>query len=296
MSLPRILLLVCLLGISFPRLHAQTAEEEPFRLPHIPEVLATPEERAAYLSLHYWEHFDFTDMSLIGRPEVTEQAFVNFIGILPYTSCAQEAVDALFRHAAAGEKMLRHFISLSDKYLYEPNSPMHNEELYILVLRTLVNHPRLTETDKLRPRQRLKLAMKNRPGDTAADFTFVCRDGTHRRLSELKADYLLLYFNDPDCDDCRRVKEQLSASQPLNRLLASGRLKVLSVCVEGKTAVWEKTLFPTRWTDSYDEGQQLTRKRIYDLKAMPKLYLLDAQKRVILKDASVEQIEAWLKS
>lgn len=37
--------------------------------------------------------------------------------------------------------MLYHFIGLSDKYLYEPNSPMHDEELHILVLRALLDNP-----------------------------------------------------------------------------------------------------------------------------------------------------------
>ena len=34
--------------------------------------------------------------------------------------------------------------------------------------------------------------------------------------------------------------------------------------------------------------------QVYDLKAMPTLYLLDAEKRVILKDASFEQVEERL--
>jgi len=89
--------------------------------------LTAPEDRAAYLSLHYWDHFDFADTSLISRPEITEQAFVDFLGILPYTDRAQAAIDTLFRRAATGQEMLYHFIGLSDKYLYEPNSPMHDE-------------------------------------------------------------------------------------------------------------------------------------------------------------------------
>lgn len=57
----------------------------------------------------------------------------------------------------------------------------------------------------------------------------------------------------------------------VNRLLESGRMKRLSVCVEGKTAAWERAAVSARWIDGYDVG-----------------------KRVILKDASVERIEAWL--
>lgn len=41
-------------------------------------------------------------------------------------------------------------------------------------------------------------------------------------------------------------------------------------------------------------GAKITERQLYDLKAMPTLYLLDKDKRVILKDAPVEQIEQWL--
>ena len=136
--------------------------------------------------------------------------------------------------------------------------------------------------------------MKNRPGDVAADFTVTCRDGRRRQLSGIKADYVLVYFNDPDCEDCRRVKELLTLSPVVNDLLESGRLKLLSVCVEGKTPAWEKAEFPAGWIDGYDADQRLTREQVYDLKAMPTLYLLDAENRVILKDASFEQVEERL--
>ena len=101
-------------------------------------------------------------------------------------------------------------------------------------------------------------------------------------------------IRDSECDDCHRMKERLSHSAVINQLLQSGRLKLLSVCVEGKTEGWQTATFPSQWIDSYDDGQKLTRDRVYDLKAMPTLYLLDAKKRVILKDASFKQIEAQL--
>ena len=282
--------------------YAQKQQEKTreFRLPDMPVTLTAPGDRAAYLSLHYWDHFDFADTSLISRPEITEQAFVDFISILPYTPKAQEAVDTLFRRALADREMLYHFISLGDKYLYEPNSPMHDEELHILVSACLGQSSGLEETDRIRPRHLLEMALKNRPGDVATDFTVVCRDGRSRRLSDIKAGYVLVYFNDPDCEDCRRVKELLTLSPVVNDLLESGRLKLLSVCVEGKTPAWEKAEFPAGWIDGYDADQRLTREQVYDLKAMPTLYLLDAEKTgdtqgrfvraggrtVVLKDAS----------
>jgi len=58
---------------------AQRTTEE-FRLPEVPVLLTDPAERAAYLAVHYWDYFNFADTTLISRPEITEQAFVDFLG------------------------------------------------------------------------------------------------------------------------------------------------------------------------------------------------------------------------
>lgn len=296
----RFLLIVCLMASCTPQ-PTQKADKQAsatartFQLPDVPALLTDPAERANYLSLHYWDHFDFADTTLISLPEVTEQAFANFIHLLPYTDRAAAALDTLVRRAATRTETLRHFISLTDKYLYEPNSPLCNEDFYIVALQSVINSPAVGEADKIRPRYRLAMALKNRPGEMAEDFTFIGRDERRTRLSAIRAPYLLVYFNDPKCEDCQRVKGLLQSSPVVNALLETGTLQLLSVCVEGKTAAWEKASFPARWIDGYDEGQRLTHERLYDLKAMPTLYLLDANKRVLLKDASVDRIEAWMK-
>lgn len=148
----RLLLLVplCSAGalIGYPRQHAadsvsaeavdmkttETVWKPEFRLPDVPATLREPADRADYLAVHYWDHFDFADTVLIGRPEISEQAFVDFLSVLPYTRNAAAAVDTLYTRASAENTALYYFIELGDKYLYEPNSPMHDEELYILVL------------------------------------------------------------------------------------------------------------------------------------------------------------------
>lgn len=49
----------CLLGMSLVSCsHAQQQKTKEFRLPDVPVTLTAPEDRAAYLSLHYWDHFD----------------------------------------------------------------------------------------------------------------------------------------------------------------------------------------------------------------------------------------------
>lgn len=275
------------------QLHAQEPARQ-FVLPQVPDSLTAPQDRAAFLALHYWDNFDFSDTALTAMPEITEQAFVDFISILPYTERAAEAIDTLVCRAAREREMLYHFITLGDKYLYEPNSPMHNEQLHIMMLRSIIGNPLIDDMDKIRPRHLLEIAMRNIPGSKATDFEFTCRDGRRLRLSEICAEYTILYFNDPECEECIRSKSQLALSRIIGRLTESGKVKVVSVCVEGKSAAWEKASYPALWIDGYDEGQQLTLTQAYDLKAMPTLYLLGPECKVILKDASPDSIEQWL--
>ena len=49
---------------------------------------------------------------------------------------------------------------------------------------------------------------------------------------------------------------------------------------------------PAGWINGYDNGMVITEKRLYNLSAIPSLYLLDSQKRVLIKDGvSVAHIE-----
>lgn len=57
-----------------------------------------------------------------------------------------------------------------------------------------------------------------------------------------------------------------------------------------------KTLtgFPKRMVNGYVKNSVIKEKNLYDLKAIPTLYLLDKDKKVLLKDATVAQIDQYL--
>ena len=52
--------------------------------------------------------------------------------------------------------------------------------------------------------------------------------GVSRRLYDLRAEYVLLFINNPGCPMCREIHEAIEISPVLRRLIADGRLKVLA--------------------------------------------------------------------
>ncbi len=61
---------------------APTKAQNSFPYPALPDTLRSVEQRAAYLSEHYWDNFNFADTLELANKEMAEQGFVNFIDIL----------------------------------------------------------------------------------------------------------------------------------------------------------------------------------------------------------------------
>ncbi|MCC8170402.1 MAG: DUF5106 domain-containing protein [Parabacteroides sp.] len=163
----------------------QAPVKKEFIMAEVPITISDPAQRANYLALHYWDHFNFADTSYINQAEVTEQALSNYIDVLNYTSSpevAAEAIKRMLTQAEADSAMFAHFGELYEKYLHDPNSPMRNEELYIPVLEHIVASPLTDDVHRIRPQHLLDLALRNRPGSKATDFGYTLASGTSGRL------------------------------------------------------------------------------------------------------------------
>ena len=278
----------------------KTASDEPktFRMIEVPALLATPEERAEYVARNYWKNFDFSDTAYIRLSEVTEQAFADYVAVLGQLppDLAAVSVRTTLSGAEADTAMFAYFTELFDKYLYDPNSPVRNEEIYIPVLEYIVASDKVSETDKVRPRYRLGMALKNRPGTPAADFTYTLASGATGTLYGVKADYLILFINNPGCTACKETIERIASSELISEQIARGRVKVLAVYPDEDLAAWRdyRSHIPAEWINGYDAQRKMSQDELYDLKAIPTLYLLSSDKKVILKDVPAGVVERYL--
>lgn len=273
----------------------EAKSEQTFPNITIPEMVPA-EERAKYMAEHFWDRFDFQDTTFCNKPDITEQAYANYLDILRYVepTVAQQSVAALMRSAEVDSTMFDYFASLSDKYLYDPNSPFRNDELLIPALEAMIATPLLDEAEKIRPQALLDMAQKNRIGHKANDFTYTLHDGRSGRMYAIEAEYLIIFINNPDCPACKEIREQIGASPMLSEMIERGIMKVLAIYPDEDITAWlnYRSNIPSSWINSYDKKLRLRDEELYDLKAIPSLYLLDSEKRVILKDCNlVPQIE-----
>ena len=269
-----------------------------FRYIALPDSLSSVEERARYAAEHFWDLYDFADTSLLDLPQVSAQGFANYLNLLTHidTTIAYPSMRRFVPKTTIHPRTRQYFLELAETYLYSPLSPIRNEDLYRIYLYAYLSDPTLPEVLRLRPQTQLDKLLKNRVGSRASDFKYKTIDGRSSRLYKLKTPYILLYFNNPECNYCQVITSKIKNNPSINRMIEAGDLTVLSLYPDKQLDLWYKHAkdFPKQWIVACDPVQAIDREQLYDLQAIPSLYLLDQDKTVLLKDAAYEQIEQRL--
>ena len=255
----------------------------------IPSSITDAEQRRLYMCEHYWDKVNLADSTFFAEIDTVQmvEAFMAWVG--NYMSPNDGTHVAKFMEKAAKyPHSLRYFSMLAEQVLYDPNSPLRSDELYIPVLQAQVASEWLDKYEKLSPEYNLNLALQNRIGHKANDFRYTMGSGRSGSLYGIQAKYTLIFFNNPGCTMCKTIREAICASPLLTDMINRGEMKVLALYPDELLDEWYayREHIPSNWINSYDKGTVIRNKNLYDLKAIPALYLLDAQKRVLIKDST----------
>ncbi|MCM1092495.1 MAG: DUF5106 domain-containing protein [Lachnospiraceae bacterium] len=291
----RIFSIMLVLTAAFASIAVEAKADE-LPLPEVPTSLRTPGERAAYIVSHFWDGMDFSDTLRSRNNEFVEQNFVNYLSLFPHTPAdtLKTAVPRLMQHAEADTVAYNLLADLADKYLYDPESPMLDEESYIIFLESITGRGFMEASRRTRFDYELADAMKNRKGCKASDFDFIDSKGAKTSLytsGDGKSMRILLFY-DPDCDHCHEVIRELETSPVVNGMLREGKISIFAIYAEGDETVWNgaKNSLPAGWTNGYSPDNRVEMDDIYILRRTPTLYLLDSDNTVLLKDPTAEQI------
>lgn len=268
-----------------------------FPFPEIPTILTQPEERKVYLIVHYWDNFNFADTVLVNNRNITEQGIADFLATLADRTLSEslkaESLDNFCGSLEQQTYAQKIFLQLMEDYLYNPNSPFYNESLYALFLKRMLESKYVDGLKKSSLQFTLQLINRNSPGQKAMNFVYYLPDGSKHTLyqTRVRKNRLLLVFYDPDCPSCHDIMMEMIYDKLLKQEVDAGNLTVLAIYTEGNEKVWKDTLgeLPEGWIVGTDR-EEIKQCCLYDLKAMPSLYLLDGDKKVILKDVSYRKI------
>ena len=280
---------------------------------NIPVYINDQVQAVNFMAKNYWNNFFAMGESAAKEGQAVhgvdsvsfESAFGAYAQILSMCEggIADKSVTLLFKNldslALAGEKKpLLKIMQLMEHYFYNPVSPVLDEEIYLSALNGILASRSLSELDKMQYEWQHKICVMNRVGTPASDFRFreLLGNGNFRERSmySIRGEYTLLFFNNPDCPSCAQILDVIKDS-PLVGMVNKGELKVLAMYIDEDLAAWKENRekYPAGWIYAYDQDLILRDNGLYGLRAIPSLYLLDKEKRVILKDAPVEKVISY---
>ena len=271
-------------------------------------MYADPAERATYAAGHFWDRFTDTarvyvcdSATVNGVPMAAVESqmglFATLVGQMPLDE-GGKAVARLFDRAEAFERkypdsnVFEQLSRLTKHYLYDPNSPVRNEDLYGYYVDRLSKSDLIDGGYRMGYEWEARMCRLNRVGTPAADFSFTDTHGRVRTLYGLKAEYTVLIFGNPGCKACMEIMEAMESTSEVAELISSGRLQVVDVYIDQEIDDWKAHIpeYPKTWINGYDHNYAIRTDLIYNVRGIPSIYLLDADKTVLMKDAPQEQV------
>jgi hypothetical protein len=227
------------------------------------------------------------------KTDLVEQKFADWTVILDNVSIdvALKSIENLYDRALACEmqnassNVFETFVDLAYKYFYDPNSPLRNEEYYLPFVSRYATYAGLSDVEKSKHERDARLCALNRIGTRATDFRFCDRHGKIRHLYDIEAELTLMFFSNPGCNACMEIIQALN-SESVSALVDSGLMKVLNIYIDEDIEAWRSymSVYPENWYNGFDPDFIIRSNEMYNIRAIPSLYLLDKEKNVLMKD------------
>ncbi len=311
-SIISLLLVTALLSAACGRGRRQSVEPGPRPFPQVrvPAVCSDPQSRTAYLLQHFWDAFFAGDgrcdsALVLGVPKAeVEQSLANYLALLDLAPLpdAQKGMERLFNQISDRQKAdtaCRVYLQMTEivgRYLYDPNSPLRDEDYYLPFVRAMAASPLTSEKMRTACRYEAAGCAICPRGSVAPDFRIRTAGGRVVRLHGVQARNTVLFFSNPGCQACKEIIDALTGRPYLDRLIASGEVAVMNVYIDEDISAWKayEPKYPRNWICGYEYEGLIRSERLFDVRAIPSLYLLDADKRIVLKDAPTEKLLARL--
>jgi hypothetical protein len=279
-----------------------------------------PAAAAEYAVEHYWDGFlngegPTTPKSVLGvLDEEVEQALANYIALLGEVKedatpdnlaplkMAQKGVKKFFSKieerqlADTSAKTYLRLTEMVSHYLYDPNSPLRDEDLYLPFVEAAAESACTSDDMRNAYRYEARQCRTNPFGSKVPDFSYSDINGHKGSLYGVKADYTMLFFSNPGCESCKEIIKDVMGRGYIESMIANRKLAVVNIYIDEEVSKWRDYShnYPSCWINGYDYTFSLRDSGKYDIRAIPSLYLLDSQKRVLMKDAITENVLKFL--
>ena len=252
-----------------------------------------------YYCQHCFDYYPFNDLRMTTAP-MTTQRLRDFCANALYLSPADaaQAADNLLAKAQVNASTYHFFYDWLAKTFGSQGTPFYNEPIYLAMLNNALKYNSLDKDHRVKCETEYKLHTLNMEGTTINNFKVQWADGTRGTLHDVEAEYLLVYFQNPECPECTMIRGFLAENEELNQAIASGRLKVVTIYFEDDEELWKRYITneaKAEYLHGWDYSGEIDKNTLFDLRAIPYMFLVDKDKKIIKKDLLYNEVSDYLK-
>lgn len=277
-------------AIAVASIYSQARADEPlFPYPEAPAGIESTQERCAWVAERFWDRCDLKQ-ALSARTKLN-QAFNDFISIttLADAETAHRSVEKLIDKARKSPEQLMALTEMAEGLMYSDTASIVCDELYVHFADAVAQNKKIKSADKARYIAHSRILGASQVGMIAPDINITLPDASVRTLSDIKNKYIILFFNDPDCDDCMMARVRLSADYNINQFIKKGQLEIVSVYPgDPMDENWTSALveMPENWT----VGACPEADMVYDMRRPPVIYYLNREHKILSKSMTTDQL------
>jgi len=253
-----------------------------------------------YVADHTFDNYPFEDTRLLNSKIAADK--IKQFGSTLYQFEGNDAepftTKLLKKLAQYDDDTYYFFFDNLERTIGSLKSPFWCENLYIIMLKDALARPNLENARSIRYKDQLGRLDKNLRGSILPNFKIMLSNDSITDLYSVESEFMILYFQNPDCPTCTDVRNRMAKMETLNKALATGRLKVLTVYFEEDEALWRRYLKDKAnpaYLHGWDYLHEIENKELFDLRIIPYIFFLDKDKKVLKKDLLVNEIENYVK-
>lgn len=263
-----------------------SAQQRLFPYPTIPDSLTNLYDRTDYLVAHFWEQCDMK--KAMKSPERLDSAFRDYVSFMPHATMdvVYASVENLYKSIQNDVDVILSVGQMAENALYGDNAEYWSDELYLKFIEPIILNKKVPAIDRARYEHQYNILSKSIEGMVAPSAEYTTRYGATHNTNAQRAEFVILFFNDPECEDCSMIKLRLDADVKTSSLIASGRLKIVAISVSEASDEWKEAVkdYPFEW----EVGASPEIDSIYDIRSIPSIYLLNKEHRIVAKNLNID--------
>ncbi|MEM7369384.1 MAG: DUF5106 domain-containing protein [Bacteroidota bacterium] len=253
-----------------------------------------------YYKKHFFDHIDFSDVRLLRTPVMFNK--VNqYLEKLTYKipDSLVVSIDQVVEKARSNDDVFQFFVvNLLNKYAN--SKVMGMDAVYVHMVEKYYMSGDAWWSDSATVAKMTERALAISPtliNRKAPNFYAPDAQNRTHYLHKVPGSYTVLYFWDIDCGHCKKVTPKLSESFARYK---DHDVTLFTVSINGGQEEWGKRLDEYKLSDhkqaihTHDPYRKSGFDGMYDLRSTPRLFLLDADKKIMAKQISVEQMDEIL--